>query len=197
GEGRIKFVRQIGVEIADASRPNFYIVGKIGPAAQVNHDFGQGLVQRAACLTEATNPMLVSERFFENLAQHEADIFHGVMIIDVKIASRPDLDIEQPVADKDLEHVIEKRHASFNFGLTLAVEIQGDTDLRLLRFSLGFSRPSHGFSFSLKSRFYCPRMVVEAFKPRELSNLRRQGAQRLFFGVNDGGPLEKVVSSQR
>ena len=60
GEGGVKLVRQIGVEIADASRTDFYVVGKIGPSAQINHDFGQGLVQRAACLTEAANPMMIS-----------------------------------------------------------------------------------------------------------------------------------------
>ena len=137
--------------------------------------------------------MLVSKGFLEGLAQHEADIFHGVMIVDFKIAFRLDLDIEQPVARKDLEHVVEKRHAGFNFGLTLAVEIQDDTDLRLLRFRSVF--PSvPWFLLSLESRFHCPRMVVQAFEPRELSNLR-QGAQRLFFSLNDRGPLEKVVSS--
>ena len=46
--------------------------------------------------------MLVSKGFLEGLAQHEADIFHGVMIVDFKIALRLDLDIEQPVARKDL-----------------------------------------------------------------------------------------------
>src|SRR5262245_1102459 len=149
GEGRIKLVGQIGIEIADATRPDFYVVRKIGSAAEVDHDLGQSLVQRAAGLAEATDPMLVSERFFEGLTQHETYIFYGVMIIDVKITLRIDLDIEQPVACKDLEHMIEKGHAGFNLGLTLAVEIQDDLDLRLLRLTLSFSRPSHALSFYL------------------------------------------------
>ena len=33
GEGRIKLVRQIGVEVAHPPRPDFYVIGKIGPAA--------------------------------------------------------------------------------------------------------------------------------------------------------------------
>ena len=44
GEGRVKLVGQIGVEIADATRPDFYVVRKVGPAAQVDHDLGQSLV---------------------------------------------------------------------------------------------------------------------------------------------------------
>src|SRR5262245_65571518 len=123
GEPTVKLTGQTGIEIADTTRPDFYVVRKIGSAAEVDHDLGQSLVQRAAGLTEATDPMLVSERFFEGLTQHETHIFYGVMIIDVKIAFRVDLDIEQPVARKDLEHMVEKRHAGFNLSLTLAVEI--------------------------------------------------------------------------
>src|SRR3989304_5368368 len=48
-----------------------------------------------------------------------------------------------------------------------------------------------------EARFDGARVVVETFKPREMNDLRRQRAQRLFFRVNDRRPLEKIVGPQR
>jgi hypothetical protein len=132
-------------KVAHATRTNLHVVGQIRPAAQVNDDVGQRLVQRAARFTEAANAALVAERVFERLSQGQANILHRVMIIDFEIALGLNVDVEKSVAAEGVKHVVEKRHAGFDRRLPAAIDVQRYLDIGLFGFTLDLSCPSHDY----------------------------------------------------
>ena len=65
----------------------------------------------------------------ERLPQRDADVFHGVVVVDVQIAPAGDVEINQAVAADLVEHVLEKRHAGVESALAGAIQIDGHGDL--------------------------------------------------------------------
>ena len=53
-------------------------------------------------------PRLAAQRFVERLSQHDADIFDGVMLIDIEVALGFELQIEAAVMGEEFQHVIEE-----------------------------------------------------------------------------------------
>ena len=58
-------------------------------------------------------------------------VLGGVVIIDMQVAGRPDLQVDHGVAGKAFQHVIQKTNAGGVGEAPLAVERQRDLDLRL------------------------------------------------------------------
>ena len=67
------------------------------------------------------------------LAESDADVLDGVVLIDVEIAVRVDAQIERAVAREQLEHVIEESDAGRDVVPASAVEFDPHPDLRLRR----------------------------------------------------------------
>jgi len=74
----------------------------------------------------------VAERLRHRFADDIARVFGGVMKIDVKIADRPQFDVDQAVLGQLFEHVIEKPDAGRYFGGAAAVEVDPAVDLAQL-----------------------------------------------------------------
>ena len=77
-------------------------------------------------------PRLLPIAFAHRLAERDAGVFNGVMLIDVEIAGGFHLQIEAAVPRDQIEHVIEKANAGVVLVVALAVERQRDLDLRFL-----------------------------------------------------------------
>ena len=56
-------------------------------------------------------PRLLPIAFSNRFAERDADVFDGVMLIDVEIAGGLDLQVEAAVPGDQVEHVIEKADA--------------------------------------------------------------------------------------
>ncbi len=74
----------------------------------------------------------VAQRLGEALAQHDAGILGGVVIVDVQVALGAQGDVDQAVAAQLLQHVVEEADAGLDVVLAGAVEIDGGGDARLL-----------------------------------------------------------------
>ena len=80
-------------------------------------------------MTEAVDATPVSQGLGQGLPHSNANVLIGVVIIDVGIAHRIDLQVDQAVAADLMKHVVEKRHTST--GLTLAGAVQIQTHLHI------------------------------------------------------------------
>ena len=69
-------------------------------------------------------PRLLPMRREHRLAERDADVFDGVMLIDVEIAGGLHLQIEPAMPRDEIEHVIEKADAGVVLEAALAVERQ-------------------------------------------------------------------------
>jgi hypothetical protein len=74
-----------------------------------------------------------AERLRHRLAERDAEILDGVMLIDVEIAARVDRQVERAVAREQLQHVVEKADAGPHLIPALAVQAERQRDLRLGR----------------------------------------------------------------
>ena len=79
----------------------------------------------------AADPAFFAECFFECLPKNDAGVFDRVVIINFDIARRFQLQIEESVAGKEREHVIEKGDAGFDFSDASAIDVQLHLDLSL------------------------------------------------------------------
>ena len=83
--------------------------------------------------TEADDAGALAERLGKRRAERDGHVLDRVMGIDMKIARRRDLEIDQRVPRDLLEHVIEKADPGLDPGRTRPVEIERDADRRFLR----------------------------------------------------------------
>ena len=77
-------------------------------------------------------PFHIAERALHGLAERDAHVLGGVMVIDVKVALRLHGQVDARMAGQQIQHVIEEADARLDFGRAGAVEIDRDLDVSLL-----------------------------------------------------------------
>ena len=77
-------------------------------------------------MTKAINAATISKRLRDRLTDGNPYILIGVMVIDVRIATCRDLQIDQAMAADLMKHVIEKVHPCA--GLTAAAAVQTESN---------------------------------------------------------------------
>ena len=123
-----EIVHELGLQIAHAPRGDFQIHHRVGPAAEIHGGHGKGFVHRHHEVAGAIDAAAVAERLRHGLAEGDAEIFHGVMLIDIEIARRRDVQIEPAVPREELEHVIQEADAGADAVLSLSIEPQCQRD---------------------------------------------------------------------
>lgn len=82
---------------------------------------------------KARNTRFVAQRPAKRLAQHNARVLDGMVRIDFHIAYRMHRQIEQAMAAKGVEHVVEKRHAGRDIARTGSIQVEFDDNVGLPR----------------------------------------------------------------
>ncbi len=77
----------------------------------------------------AGHALLVADGLGEGLAEGDADVLDGVVVIDVQVALAFDIQVDQPVTGDLVEHVLEKGHADGESRLAGAIQIDRGLDL--------------------------------------------------------------------
>ena len=65
----------------------------------------------------------------ESFTKGDANVFDGVMLIDVEVTLSCNFQVESTVPGKQFEHVIQKANASRDFILPAAFNVEGDANL--------------------------------------------------------------------
>jgi hypothetical protein len=84
----------------------------------------------------AHDSCLFADSLGDGLPEGYPNIFNCVMRIDVQIALRDDVDVNQPMTANLVEHVFEKRHTRFQLAMTITIQIDTDLDLSLTGITL-------------------------------------------------------------
>jgi len=79
-------------------------------------------------VTITPDTALVGERLGKRLSECDADILDRVMRIDVQIALRTHLKIDQPMPADLIEHVVEERNPRLDGRFAGTIKIQPDAD---------------------------------------------------------------------
>src|SRR6266496_1697932 len=99
---------QFGLQIAH--HPSLYlgIDHSGGTPGKIHSRQTQRLIHRHQEISGAQNSFLVAQRLSECLPQDDANIFHRVMLVDIEIANRFELQIKSAMMREQLQHMIEK-----------------------------------------------------------------------------------------
>ena len=131
-----EFMDQIDVEAANPRTQEVDPVLDSRTPGKIDDNARQGFVQGYVGMAVAHDALLVTKRLLEGLAKRNADIFDGVVIVDVQIAVGADFKIEGAVARDLFEHMLEKRNTSGKAGFAGSIKIERDADLRFQRIAL-------------------------------------------------------------
>jgi hypothetical protein len=91
----------------------------------------------------AADAFFVAHRPVDGLTQRNADVFHSMVAIDVKITLCLDFEVNQGMTCNLVQHVIKETNAGLQPGLAAAVKIHFDRDFGLGRITGNFSSAIH------------------------------------------------------
>src|SRR5205807_8034922 len=126
-----ELVEHLRLDCADAAAQR-YVVEEEGPAAQIDHDPRQRLVERCVSERETCDAIAVAERLRERLAHDDACGLDQVMRVRVKVACAAELEVETAVARDLLQHVVEEWKPSRHVSAPAPIEVDPGLELRLL-----------------------------------------------------------------
>ena len=81
-----------------------------------------------------------AERLLHRLAERDADILGGVVVVDMQVAHRLDRDVDARMPGQQIEHMVEEADAGRDVGHAGAVEVHGDLDVGLFGLALDGGR---------------------------------------------------------
>ena len=84
----------------------------------------------------AGDALHVAERLLDRLAERDADILGGVVVVDMQVALGLDRDVDARMPRQQVEHMVEKADAGRDVGHAGAVEVDGDLDVGFLGLAL-------------------------------------------------------------
>jgi hypothetical protein len=80
----------------------------------------------------AGDALHVAERLLHRLAERDADILGGVVVVDVQIALGLECNVDAGMAGEQVEHVVEEADAGRDRRYAGAIEIERDLDVGFL-----------------------------------------------------------------
>ena len=123
-------------------------------------------------------PALSPSACLQRLAEHDADVFDRVMLIDVQVADRFDRQVDRRVPRQQRQHVIEEPDAGRQLGNARAIEIDFQLDVGLVRLALNcapcgpsitLSRQTSLASYALRAGERAPHFIIVPSSVRQAS----------------------------
>jgi len=124
------------LEVADALRWDFRVHNAIGPAAEIDSGSGESFIHWHKEISGAQDTTLRTESLLDGFSEGDTDIFHGVMLIHVEIATGTHEQIKCSVTRDEFQHVVEEANACCDARFSAPVEIQLQTNVCFVRFAV-------------------------------------------------------------
>ena len=115
---------QLGIKAAHALGRHGQLTIGLPTARDIHGGHHERLVHGDRRVGKARNTRLVAQRLAKRLAQHDARVLDGVVRVDLDVAHRAHRQIEQTMAAKGVEHVVEKRHAGRDIAHARSVQVE-------------------------------------------------------------------------
>src|SRR4030095_8912104 len=99
-------VDQFRLKIAYCANGHLRVDHRVRPAAEIDRRDGERFVPRHYEIGRTIDAALVADGLRNGLTECDAGVFHGVVLIDIKVAGRRHLEIETTVPRDEIQHVI-------------------------------------------------------------------------------------------
>src|ERR1035437_9933270 len=131
-----EILSELGLQIANEAHLDEIFVDQGGASAEIDGYHGEGLVHGQDEVAGAVDALAIAEGFGEQLAEHDADVFHGVVLVHVEIALGLQGEVEAAVLGEQLQHVVEEANAGRDVIASAALDFQGAGDACLFGIAL-------------------------------------------------------------
>jgi uncharacterized protein len=138
---------QFGVPLAKLWHRQRDFPDEIRPPRNIQCTAGQRLIHWRISATITRNPALIAQSLQHRLANRDAGVFGGVMLVDMQVPDCLDRQIDQRMARQLFEHVVEEADAGRNLIDAGAVKIDFDINRRFVGFT-AYSSGAHGRRYS-------------------------------------------------
>jgi hypothetical protein len=71
----------------------------------------------------------ITQGTIDRLTERDADVFGRMMIVNVQVPRRRDLQVDQRVLGKQVQHVVEEADTTTSFTGTLSIQLDGQVNL--------------------------------------------------------------------
>ena len=134
-----KLKGQLRIKVADHAALEGHVHFQTGAAREVHHHAAESLVQRHKGMAVSAQSLFVAHSDGHGLAQRDADVFHGVVAVNVQVARGLDVQVNQAVTGDLVQHVVEEANAGGQLGLARAVQVDAHEDLGFFGVAADFS----------------------------------------------------------
>ena len=128
-----KIWHKLGLQIAHNGYRELIIDDARCAPGKIDRAYGERFVHCHDKITRAQDAALVAERFLDGFPKCDADIFHRMVLVHVKIAHAFEFEVETAVLGKAFQHVIEEANARGDVVRARAVNVQAQRYLRFER----------------------------------------------------------------
>src|SRR5262249_30639746 len=97
----------------------------------IDDDAGKRLVERGIRVAVTGDAGTVGERLPGGESDRDPDVLDRVVRVHRRVALAGDIEIETSVATEGVEHVVEEGNAGLRVDVAVAVEVEGDPQVRL------------------------------------------------------------------
>src|ERR1051326_354365 len=108
GEPFKEIVHQFRLQIANEPYAHLSVYDRLSASAEIYRGKAQRFVHRHQEIAGAEDSLLAAQRTIESLAERNADVLHRVVLVDIKVPLRYQLQAKAAMAGKQFQHVIKK-----------------------------------------------------------------------------------------
>ena len=124
-----EFFKQVNVKTSDEGAGEVDVVDESWSAGEVDDNAAQGFVERNVGMTVTADAGFAAQGLFQGLTEYDADVFYGVVVVDVQIAFAGDVEVDHAVTGDLGKHMLKEGDAGVEAVLSGAVEVEAEGDL--------------------------------------------------------------------
>lgn len=136
GNGLKKVLNELCVKPANLRFAPFHTKDEVGPIAQIERHVAERFIHGKEKVAVPGNALFVAQSLGNGFSQSDSQIFHEVVVIDMRIARGFDHQVEVAVLGQGFEHVVHKGNCGFDVGLAPAIKVQLHQNLGLSRIAV-------------------------------------------------------------
>ncbi len=131
-----KFPHQLCIVGAHPLGRDFQPIGQMGPPREIQGHLDQRFIQWGQKMAEPHDPLAIAQRHAQRHAQGNPYIFIRVVVVDVDVARRMDIQVKQAVGSDLVQHVVEEGDAGVDIALARTIEADRYGDIGFARFAV-------------------------------------------------------------
>jgi|TARA_B100000678_G_C17965631_1_gene404976 hypothetical protein len=130
GESFEEILKQFGLKVTDQSKAELEVHHRMRPSTQVDCCYPEGFIHRHHKVARTIDPATGADRLRHRLAECDSHVLYRVVLVDVEITHRINLQIKSTMPGRQLKHVVKESDTRANGVPTLSFEAEANSYLR-------------------------------------------------------------------